>query len=71
MYEYDFVTLETQWGTGWSPFGGVQIDTVAHREVIQGKAREGWRFVCWIPAKQHATGQTDEIDLVFEREVKI
>ena len=70
MYEYEFVTLETHWGTGYSLFGGVRIDTVEHREIIRHKALEGWRFVTYIPTTQHASGQIDEIDLVFEREVQ-
>ena len=70
MWEYDFVTIETEYGTGWNPFGGMQIDTQGHRELILQKASEGWRFVAAIPTQQHATGQIDALDLVFEREKK-
>ena len=70
MWEYDFVTIETEHGTGWNLFEGIQIDTQGHRELIARKALEGWRFVAAIPTRQHATGQIDALDLVFEREKK-
>lgn len=71
MWEYDFVTIGTEYGTGWSPFGGgVRIDTQGHRAMIRQKALEGWRFEAAIPARQHASGQIDALDLVFEREKK-
>lgn len=69
MLEYDFYTLSTAYGTGYNPFvGGIRIDTEGHREVILDKAREGWRYVGYIPTVQRASGQIDEIDLIFERE---
>ena len=68
MKEYEFVNLETQWGTGYSLFGGVRIDTQGHRDIIRAKAAEGWTYVGWVPTTQRATGQIDAIDLIFERE---
>ena len=70
MLEYDFVSLDTDWGTGYSLFGGVRIDTNGHREVIAQRAAEGWQYVGWLPTTQRATGQIDQIDLIFEREVE-
>ena len=68
MYEYDFVSLETDYGTGSSLFGGLRIDTSGHRELIAQRAAEGWRYTGWIPTVQRATGQIDRVDLIFERE---
>ncbi|RHR10559.1 DUF4177 domain-containing protein [Pseudoflavonifractor sp. AF19-9AC] len=69
MLEYDFVSLETEWGTGYNLFGGVRIDTSGHRDIIVQRAAEGWRYVGWLPTTQRGTGQIDRIDLIFEREV--
>ena len=68
MMEYDFVSLDTEYGTGYSLFGGFRIDTMGHREIILEKAAQGWRYVGYVPTAQHASGQIDTIDLVFERE---
>ena len=69
MLEYDFYTLSTAYGTGYNPFaGGIRIDTEGHREVILDKAREGWRYVGFIPKRQRAGGYMETIDLVFERQ---
>ena len=68
MLEYEFISLETEWGTGYSLFGGIRIDTDGHRDIIREKAEEGWRYVGWLPTTQRATGQIDVIDLIFERE---
>ena len=70
MLEYDFVSLDTDWGTGYSLFGGIQIDTNGHREIIAQRAAEGWRYAGWLPTTQRATGQIDRIDLIFEREAE-
>ena len=70
MLEYDFVSLDTDSGTAYSLYRGVRIDTNGHREVIAQRAAEGWRYVGWLPTTQRATGQIDQIDLIFEREVE-
>lgn len=70
MLEYDFVSLETEWGTGYNLLGGVRIDTSGHREIIAQRAADGWRYVGWLPTTQRGTGQIDRIDLIFEREAQ-
>lgn len=70
MLEYDFVSLETDWGTGYNLLGGVRIDTSGHREIIAQRAADGWRYVGWLPTTQRGTGQIDRIDLIFEREAQ-
>lgn len=70
MLEYDFVSLETDWGTGYNLLGGVRIDTSGHREIIAQRAADGWRYVGWLPTTQRGTGQIGRIDLIFEREAQ-
>ncbi|MBQ4093822.1 MAG: DUF4177 domain-containing protein, partial [Oscillospiraceae bacterium] len=33
------------------------------------RAADGWRYVGCIPTKQHGTGHTQQLDLIFEKEV--
>lgn len=40
-----------------------------HKELIDEKSKEGWRFVTFIPAAINGHGVIKEIDLVFEKEV--
>ena len=63
MYEYQYVELYTG--------GGFWIDngTGAHREVIDREAREGWRYVGYIPASINDYGKIVQLDLVFEQDV--
>ena len=64
MYEYDYVTIYTG--------GGLLLNNSAcdHREIINRKAADGWRFVGYVPAKFTSYGGTKSLDLVFERPVK-
>lgn len=70
MKEYDFVSLDTDYGTGYSLFGGFRIDTMGHREIIREKAAAGWTYAGYIPTAQRASGQIDTLDLVFVRETE-
>lgn len=61
MYEYSFCRVETD-------FGGLSGPILKeHREIIQQKASEGWRYVDAIPVRQWS-GRIENFDLVFERE---
>ena len=62
MYEYQDVELYTG--------GGFWIDngTGAHREVIDREAREGWRYVGYVPLSFTSNGGIKSMDLIFERE---
>ena len=33
------------------------------------KAKEGWRYVGFVPTKQRPTGHIQELDLVFEKKI--
>lgn len=62
MLEYEFEKV-----TGGGVFSTV-VD--GHREIIQRRAKQGWRFAGWIPSKQKGYGYIAEIDLIFERETE-
>lgn len=68
MKKYEFESLETDFGVGYSLFGGVKASTSGHREIIERRALNGWRYVGYIPTMQMAEGRIAEIDLVFERD---
>lgn len=40
-----------------------------HREVIDRRAAEGWRYVGYVPFHISGSGEPVQIDLIFEREV--
>ena len=61
MLEYAFETIATNRGF----FVG---KTLGHQEIIRERARQGWRYTGWVPAKQGPYGAITEIDLIFERE---
>lgn len=62
MLEYAFEKV-----TGCGFWATVVSD---HQEIIQKRARQGWRFAGWIPTKQKGYGYIAEIDLIFERETE-
>ncbi|MGN8889148.1 DUF4177 domain-containing protein [Dysosmobacter sp. HCP28S3_G4] len=68
VLEYEFETVDCDNASGYRLFGGVGLETGAHRETILRRAVEGWRYVGWIPRTQRAGGFIETIDLVFERE---
>lgn len=68
MYKYEYETVSVDFG-GWG-FGAGNIYSIEdYRCIIDERAREGWRFAGCIPTKQRGTGHTQEIDLIFEKEV--
>ena len=67
-YEYEFERMELTAG-GYSLFGGVGIHLEGHQEVILRRGREGWRYAGFLPVEMRASGQIDQVDLVFERPV--
>ncbi len=68
MLEYEFETVSCDGASGWSPFGGVGLETAGHQEIIRRRAAEGWRYAGCIPRSQRAGGFIETVDLVFERE---
>ena len=61
MYEYEYVTVIGE--------GVMATKYREHREIIDRRAKEGWRYAGWIPARSTNGGTVVQIDLIFEREV--
>ena len=49
MLEYEFETVQCDYGAGYSLFGGVGLETDGHRETILRRAAEGWRYAGFVP----------------------
>ena len=60
MYQYRY---ESQ-ATGGGVFGG----NAEHRQVIDRLAKEGWRYVGFIPTGFTGHGGISRVDLIFEQE---
>ena len=62
MYRYEYETVRVG--------GGFWIDNrdCKHRDIIEARAREGWRFAGYVPTMFSSEGGTKELDLIFERE---
>lgn len=68
MYKYEYETISCEFG-GWSFGAGNVYNIEDYRSVIDERAAKGWRFVACIPTKQRGTGHTQEMDLIFEKEI--
>lgn len=60
MYTYEY---EHIWMTGV-----MKVMSKEHKEVIDRRAEDGWRYVGFIPAVQ-SNGILLEMDLIFEKEM--
>ena len=64
-YEYERIrvyTARVQWANSKS-------ETTGSREIINRRAKAGWRYVGFIPTTQFGTGTIVEMDLIFEKEI--
>ena len=61
MYEYEYVTVVGE--------GIMTTKYQEHREIIDRRAAEGWRYAGYVPVKVNSYGVPAQIDLIFEREV--
>ena len=68
MYQYEYVSVSCEFG-GWGLAGGNVYGIEDYRSIINKKAAEGWRYVGHIPTRQRGTGHTQEMDLIFEKEI--
>lgn len=60
MYEYEYTTVVGE---------GISVTKYReHREIIDRRAKEGWRYAGWVPSHSSG-GEIVQIDLIFEREV--
>ena len=67
MYRYEYETVSCHFG-GLGLGSGNVYNIENYRSVIEKRARDGWRYVGYIPTKQRGTGHTQEMDLIFEKE---
>lgn len=68
MYKYEYETVSSD-VDGWGFFDGNVYKIEDYRSIINKRAQNGWRFVACIPTKQRGTGHTQEMDLIFEKEI--
>ena len=61
MYEYEYATVTAE--------GVVSTKFKEHREIIDRRAKEGWRYVGYVPVHLSSYGVPAQLDLIFEREV--
>ena len=65
IYAYETVSCELD---GWGAFGGNSYGIQEYRSIIDARARDGWRYVGYLPTRQRGTGHVQELDLIFEKE---
>ena len=68
MYQYEYETVEYTLD-GWGPLNGNDYKINEYRSIIDKRARNGWRYVGFIPTRQRGTGHTQKIDLIFEKKL--
>ena len=69
MYKYEYETVRCDFG-GWCLGSGNIYSIEDYRPIIAERAKQGWRYVGYIPTKQRGTGHIQELDLIFEKEDK-
>ena len=67
MYRYEYETVTCQLD-GWGLGGGNVYSVGNYRDMINERAKNGWRYVGYIPTAQRGTGHVEEMDLIFEKE---
>ena len=65
MYKYSYEKIRCDFN-GWGAFNGNIYSIESYKEIIDEKAKSGWRYVGFIPTKQRGTGHIQELDLIFE-----
>ncbi|MBQ2902056.1 MAG: DUF4177 domain-containing protein [Agathobacter sp.] len=68
MYKYEYETVSCTLG-GWGPLSGNDYLIGDYRSIIDKRARNGWRYVGYVPTTQRGTGHIQEMDLIFEKEI--
>ena len=67
MYQYEYETVSFTFD-GWGPGSGNFYCIEEYRSIINKRAKNGWRYVGYIPTQQRGTGHIQIIDLIFEKE---
>lgn len=68
MYRYEYETVSCDVG-GWGLLNGNVYCIGDYRSIIEQRAKNGWRYVGYVPTQQRGTGHIEEIDLIFEKEL--
>ena len=63
-YEYEKVIIEF---SGFGLINGKIYGIEDYKDIINSRAKDGWRYVGFVPTKQRGTGHIEEIDLIFEK----
>ena len=67
MYTYEYERINSNYSFG---FAGTEVRVTGYQEVIDRRAKEGWRYVGFLPAGQlRGSGFISAMDLIFEKEV--
>lgn len=69
MYKYEYESISCDFN-GIGLFNGNVYGIDDYRQVISDRAKDGWRYVGFVPSKQRGTGHIQELDLIFEKEVE-
>ncbi|MBR5471913.1 MAG: DUF4177 domain-containing protein [Oscillibacter sp.] len=67
MYRYEYESVSCVLD-GWGAFGGNSYGIEDYRNIINARAKNGWRYVGYLPTRQRGTGHVQELDLIFEKE---
>lgn len=63
-YAYEKVKYKVN---GWKILTGTVYVIENYKAVINKRAKEGWRFVGYVPIKINGHGAIEEVDLIFEK----
>ena len=66
MYTYEYEVINCDY-SGWSFNGGNIYKTEDFRKIIDKRAKDGWRYIGFIPTKQKGAGFIQEMTLIFEK----
>ncbi len=67
MYRYEYERVSSSLN-GWGALNGNSYELEDCRPILDRRAREGWRYVGFLPTRQRGTGHIQELDLIFEKE---
>lgn len=66
MYQYEYEKVICEFN-GYGLFNGNVYGIDDYKSIIETRAKEGWRYVGYIPTKQRGTGHIQELELIFEK----
>lgn len=65
QYEYEKIYVEVSGGIGITDY-----KTLNYKKIIENRAKNGWRYVGFIPVIQRGNGYIEEMDLIFEKNIE-